>query len=137
MRIPEEAILSVRTCSLANHIPIVSYGLGSQLSLSLALYVEMYSFSRVTYSTLMFFFDSLKHNRSRWYDYLQSLPNDLVDLPLFWEREIEKKGANDAYDCAEALLWLAGTEAAKILDSKTECGSSILVGASPFAYQLS
>jgi len=37
-------------------------------------------------------------------------------------------GSSDAYDCAEALLWLTGTEAAKILDSKSENGYSILVG---------
>jgi len=48
VRIPKEAILSVRSCSLANHIPVVSYGIGAQLSLSLALYVEMYELFGIT-----------------------------------------------------------------------------------------
>jgi hypothetical protein len=48
-RIPKEAVLSIRTCSLAKYIPVVSYGIGAQLSLTLALYVEMYNLSAMKY----------------------------------------------------------------------------------------
>jgi len=42
VKIRKDAVLSVRTCSLAQYISFVPYGLGAQLSLSLALYAEMY-----------------------------------------------------------------------------------------------
>ena len=41
-RISKSSVLSARSCSLAGVIPHASYGLAAQLSLSLALYVEMY-----------------------------------------------------------------------------------------------
>lgn len=42
VKIPKTAVISVRSCSLAGVIPEAPYGLAAQLSLSLALYVEMY-----------------------------------------------------------------------------------------------
>jgi hypothetical protein len=42
VKIPKTAVISVRSCSLAGAIPEAPYGLPAQLSLSLALYVEMY-----------------------------------------------------------------------------------------------
>ena len=41
VKIPKEVVLSVRTCFLAEHITFIPYGVGAQLSLSLALYSEM------------------------------------------------------------------------------------------------
>jgi hypothetical protein len=41
VRIPKTSIISVRTCSLAGVVPFNPYGVGAQLSCSLALYVEM------------------------------------------------------------------------------------------------
>ncbi|KAF8911619.1 hypothetical protein CPB84DRAFT_1762387 [Gymnopilus junonius] len=66
VRIPKDAVLSVRSCSLSGYIPFSPYGLEAQLALSLALYAEI-----------------LRETQSRWFGYLQSLPAGLVDLPMF------------------------------------------------------
>jgi hypothetical protein len=39
--IPKSAVLSVRSCRLAKHIPFAPYGLEAQLALALALYGEL------------------------------------------------------------------------------------------------
>ncbi|CAA7260429.1 unnamed protein product [Cyclocybe aegerita] len=108
VKIPKDSVLSVRNCSLAGSIPFAPYGLDAQLSLALALFVEL-----------------LNGRQSRWYGYLQSLPNPLVDLPMFWDRRL---GTNDddCEDGSEALSWLSKTEVAKILDERTEHGSTKL-----------
>jgi hypothetical protein len=41
VRIAKDSVLSTRSCSLADYIPPVPYGLGAQIALSLALYGEM------------------------------------------------------------------------------------------------
>ncbi|KAF4621125.1 hypothetical protein D9613_000996 [Agrocybe pediades] len=93
VKIPKDAVLSTRTCSLAGIIPIIPFGLGAQLSLAVALHVEM-----------------LRGESSRWYGYIRSLPNKPADLPLFWAIN-----ACGSLDGLEALSWLRGTEADKIL----------------------
>jgi hypothetical protein len=39
--IPKTALLSVKSCSLSDHIPPEPYGQGANLALSLALYIEL------------------------------------------------------------------------------------------------
>lgn len=39
--IPKTAVLSVRSCSFADVIPIIPYGHGARLGLSLAVYGEL------------------------------------------------------------------------------------------------
>lgn len=57
---------------------------------------------------------SLKGAKSRWHGYLQSLPR-LVDVPLFWMLE---KDINE--DASNAVTWLRGTEAEKVLHMRGE-----------------
>jgi stringent starvation protein B len=40
VRIPKTAVLSVKSCSVSEHIPFEIHGLGAQLGLSFALYSE-------------------------------------------------------------------------------------------------
>ncbi|KIM35325.1 hypothetical protein M413DRAFT_79504 [Hebeloma cylindrosporum] len=102
VRIPKTSILSVRTCSLAGVVPFNPYGLGAQLSASLALL----------------------GNKSRWHGYIQSLPTTIVDLPIFWGLNME---GYDHDDGLEAICWLNGTEAGKILQQKNRNGNTTLV----------
>lgn len=55
---------------------------------------------------------------SRWYGYLQSLP-DLVDLPVFWD--------------SDALEWLKGTEAERLILGP---GGTPLIVSSPLSSNL-
>ncbi|KAF8624488.1 hypothetical protein AX17_007117 [Amanita inopinata Kibby_2008] len=105
VRIPSHAVLSTQNCTLSEYIPSSMYGLDAQLSLALALYIEI-----------------LKDKSSRWFGYLQSFDKNVVDIPLFWQCEIgvgePSKSRTD--DGLEALQWLRGTEAEKILRDPTE-----------------
>ncbi|KAG9225375.1 hypothetical protein PLEOSDRAFT_172149 [Pleurotus ostreatus PC15] len=88
--IPKRAVLSTKSCSFADTLPQdteYTHGLGAQLMLALALYNEQ-----------------LRGSNSRWYGYLQSLP-DFVDLPMLWQDGCE--------DAKEAAHWLVGTEVEK------------------------
>ncbi|PPQ67954.1 hypothetical protein CVT26_005834 [Gymnopilus dilepis] len=108
VRIPKAAVLSVRSCSLSNYIPFSPYGVGAQLTLSLALYVEI-----------------LRGTQSRWHGYIQSLPTGIVDLPMFWRldtTDISKDG-----DGREALAWLRGTEANKVINATSDDSLTTLV----------
>ncbi|KJA28742.1 hypothetical protein HYPSUDRAFT_128800 [Hypholoma sublateritium FD-334 SS-4] len=106
-RISKTSVLSVRSCSLAGVISNAPYGLAAQLSLSLALYVEMYS---------------------RWYGYLESFPVGIVDLPIFWSLPPEANTAVTATQNAlTGSICLTGTEAAKIRDKELETGGTALV----------
>lgn len=49
---------------------------------------------------------------SRWYGYLQSLPDTVVTLPVFWGLEFEEGTLEDGKN---ALKWLKGTEVEKLL----------------------
>jgi hypothetical protein len=49
-----------------------------------------------------------KGSGSRWYGYLCSLPEDCVQIATFW-------GVDGDRDGVEALNWLQGTEAWKLL----------------------
>ncbi|KAF8161422.1 hypothetical protein B0H34DRAFT_379734 [Crassisporium funariophilum] len=104
--IHKDSVLSVRSSALSGVIPTIHYGLGAQLTLSLALYGEI-----------------LKGRHSRWYGYLQSLPKQIVDLPAFWDHPYD---SNNIDDGMEAHLWLRGTEAGKIVQAVTDTGTSLI-----------
>jgi hypothetical protein len=53
----------------------------------------------------------LKGESSRWFGYLQSLPENIVDLPMFWS--LEDVGEQHLHDGSEGLAWLRGTEIEK------------------------
>ncbi|KAJ3827615.1 hypothetical protein F5880DRAFT_1474234 [Lentinula raphanica] len=95
VKIPPKAVLSVKSCSASRIIESRPYGLDAQLALSLALLVEIQ-----------------RGTSSPWYGYLQSFPDSMVDLPIFWDLEIEGRSLQDGL---EALGWLKGTEVQKLL----------------------
>lgn len=111
--IPKSAVLSARSCTLADHIPHAPYGHDATLTLALALYSEQ-----------------LLLYRSRWTGYLQSLPTEQNwhGIALFWGaatlrdplssqgttddgRRVESGGLDRDSDTVEARRWLRGTEA--------------------------
>lgn len=68
--------------------------------------------------------------RSKWYGYLRSLPTRF-DLPICWDVWVNGKAkqpshvlANDMQDMADALSWMRGTEAEKIL-RRNQCESNV------------
>ncbi|PCH39517.1 SET domain-containing protein [Wolfiporia cocos MD-104 SS10] len=87
--IPKSALLSVRSCSVSEHIPFVPYGHGAHLALSFALHAEL-----------------ARGEHSKWFGYLQSLPQRPVPIAIFW-------GIADALlageDAREARMWITGT----------------------------
>lgn len=112
--IPKSAVLSTRSCTLADHIPHAPYGHDATLTLALALYSEQ-----------------LLLYHSRWAGYLQSLPKEQNwhGIALFWGaaalrdplssrgttsndgRRVESGGLDRDSDAVEARQWLRGTEA--------------------------
>ncbi|KIP05485.1 hypothetical protein PHLGIDRAFT_119783 [Phlebiopsis gigantea 11061_1 CR5-6] len=95
--IPKTAVLSVRSCSFAEVIPVVPYGHGARLGLSLAVYGEL-----------------LLGERSRWFGYLQSLPRATVGIALLWgtgEAWADSiQGQEVTSDGRQAAVLAAGTE---------------------------
>lgn len=97
--IPKSAVLSTRSCTLADHIPHAPYGHDATLTLALALYSEQcvffekclivpyclsgvptpYNLSGLSCARLLLY-------RSRWAGYLQSLPKEQNwhGIALFW-----------------------------------------------------
>ncbi|KAF8870888.1 hypothetical protein BD779DRAFT_1578487 [Infundibulicybe gibba] len=69
VQIPKNAVLSARSCTLSHLLPATSYGHDAQLG-----------------------------SLSRWFGYLQSLPDEIVDIPLFWE----------APELRELSVWMTG-----------------------------
>ncbi|RXW22374.1 hypothetical protein EST38_g3487 [Candolleomyces aberdarensis] len=111
VKIPKSAVLSARSCSLSEFITPAFVGSEAQLVSSLALYSEL-----------------ILGPRSNWYGYLQSLP-EKIDLPLCWELWVSNPDSRpdldleDVGDMEDALQWLGGTEADKIL-TQNNCLSS-------------
>ncbi|KAI0671638.1 SET domain-containing protein [Trametes maxima] len=99
--IPKSAILSVRSCTLAEHIQPIPYGHGATLSLSFALYSEM-----------------LRGTQSDWYPYVQSLPSAPVPVAKIWG---SAAAFSDELDAKEAALWINGTEIQKELQDDDGC----------------
>ncbi|KAK7438183.1 hypothetical protein VKT23_018115 [Stygiomarasmius scandens] len=89
VKIPKSSVLSTKSTAVSHMMSASPYGLEAQLELAVALYLEL-----------------AKKESSRWYGYLQSLPNR-VDLPVFWD--VPSK--DDIYeDGGTAINWLEGTE---------------------------
>ncbi|TEB38118.1 SET domain-containing protein [Coprinellus micaceus] len=110
--IPKTSALSTRSCSLSQFITPALAGPEAQLALSTALYTEI-----------------LLDSSSKWYGYLLSFP-ETIDLPLCWKPCIEGIGrpsyvtSEELRDMEDALSWLKGTEAEKILRANTQSGLS-------------
>ncbi|KAG7448678.1 SET domain-containing protein [Guyanagaster necrorhizus] len=90
VHIPKDAVLSVKSSSVSSVVVASPVGHEAQLSLALALYVEL-----------------VKGESSRWHGYLQSLPTQIVDIPILWQTEDHSMDSTDRRD---ALRWLKGTE---------------------------
>lgn len=59
---------------------------------------------------------------SPWFPYLQSLPRDILGIPLFWTG-----GAGAHADSGGPTEWLNGTEAWKMLFESAENHASLFV----------
>ncbi|KAJ2918054.1 hypothetical protein MD484_g2352, partial [Candolleomyces efflorescens] len=114
VKIPKSAVLSARSCSLSEFITPAFVGYEAQLVLSLALYSEL-----------------LLGPKSKWHGYLQSLPEQ-IDLPLCWQLWVNNPDSRpnldpeDVGDMQDALKWLTGTAADKILTQSNCLGSEDL-----------
>ncbi|KAJ7028472.1 hypothetical protein C8F04DRAFT_1119455 [Mycena alexandri] len=107
VRIPRESVLSVKSSPISVLIPPRPYGRGAQLSLALALSVEL-----VIGAT------------SPWFPYLQSLPREIPGIPLFWGRGVENQQSFPQN--GDPLEWLNGTEAWKMLFDSVDSDSSLV-----------
>ncbi|KAL1727819.1 hypothetical protein EV714DRAFT_216539 [Schizophyllum commune] len=98
--IPRTSTLSLRNCTFRDHIASGAYEDWdyNHLKLAFALYSE-----------------TLLGRQSRWYGYLQALPEAGPDLPLFWQSETA--GYPDE-DGKSAFQWLQGTEAGRLRERK-------------------
>lgn len=117
----------------------IPYGLGAQLQLSFALYGERYEHCLASFLFSFFFpgvrvgdyahspytfvLGSLKGSASRWCGYLQSLPEELVDLPVFWTLA----EGNSLADRREGAKWLRGTEAERAIKRVSDGNGGVLV----------
>ena len=81
---------------------------------------------------IIWFRDSLKGNQSEWHGYLQSLPTEAVDIPLFWDQAANQ---NDSVDGLAALGWLRGTAVERILRAVQEDGSTLIVSCMYIAFR--
>lgn len=77
VKIPKEVILSTKTCGIANILDEANLEGGCPLALAVL-------------------YEIAQKEDSPWYGYLQALPDQGEDLPMFWEEE-EKE-------------WFRGTE---------------------------
>ncbi|KAK0439427.1 hypothetical protein EV421DRAFT_1821113 [Armillaria borealis] len=100
VQIPKDAVLSVKSSSVSSAVDASPVGHEAQLSLALALYIEL-----------------AKGASSRWHGYLQSLPTQIVDIPILWQTEDYYM---DPTDRKHALRWLRGTEAEKDLLARVD-----------------
>jgi hypothetical protein len=96
--IPKLAILALQTCTIAQHTEHLHFLHGPQahLGLALALHVEL-----------------LKNTKSRWWGYLQSLPEVPPTIPVFWGHEQEVYGDPSREveeDAAQASRWAGETQ---------------------------
>ncbi|TFK65610.1 SET domain-containing protein [Pluteus cervinus] len=106
VQIPRDSVLSAKSCSFSEFVTLIPHGIGAQFTLALALYGEI-----------------LRGRLSRWSAYIQSLPQDLVDLPIFWN--VETSDTN-GIDGAEGLRWLCGTEVERRVGRLSDSQGGIL-----------
>ncbi|KAJ7740230.1 hypothetical protein DFH07DRAFT_839274 [Mycena maculata] len=109
-RIPRESVLSVKSSPISELIPPHPYGRGAQLSLALALSVEL-----------------MRGAASPWFPYLKSLPREIPGIPLFWT-----SGAH----CGDPTEWLNGTEAWKMLFESEENHASLFSEIDEYFHQV-
>ncbi|KAJ7274064.1 hypothetical protein C8J57DRAFT_1178190 [Mycena rebaudengoi] len=107
VRIPRQSVLSVKSSPIGELIPLHLYGRGAQLSLALALSVEL-----------------SKNTSSSWYGYLQSLPVEIPGIPLYWTSGTES--TNSLPENSSPTEWLHGTEAEKSLLGSGESDHGLL-----------
>lgn len=79
----------------------------------------------------------LQGEDSHWFGYLQSLPQEPVDLALFWGADeitdmytVVTKVSHPAivrFDSQEAMTWITGTELEKEMRRSTETGQTLIV----------
>ncbi|KAK0454087.1 SET domain-containing protein [Desarmillaria tabescens] len=100
VHIPKDAILSVKSSSVSSAVVPSPVGHEAQLSLALALYIEL-----------------TKGASSRWHGYLQSLPTQIVDIPILWQTDDHFM---DSTDRKHVLKWLKGTEVEKDLLARVD-----------------
>ncbi|KAJ7696672.1 hypothetical protein B0H17DRAFT_389662 [Mycena rosella] len=112
VRIPRESVLSVKSSPISELIPPHPYGRGAQLSLALALSVEL-----------------LNGTASPWSAYLESLPRKIPGIPLFWT-----SGGRSQND--DLTRWLNGTEAGKMLFDARDNHSGLLSEISEYFHQV-
>ncbi|KAF9463590.1 hypothetical protein BDZ94DRAFT_1297791 [Collybia nuda] len=98
VHIPKSCVLSAKSCAVSSQ-SVFLYGHEAQYTLSLALYFEL-----------------LKGESSRWFGYLQSLPHNIVDLPIFWTHTTLAHSG----DGQEGTMWLRGTEVLRHLQRTPE-----------------
>ncbi|KAI0833381.1 SET domain-containing protein [Trametes gibbosa] len=99
--IPKSAILSVRSCALAQQIRWEPYGHSATLALAFALYSEI-----------------LSETKSRWFPYLKTLPATPVPIARLWG---DTTAFQDDLDSQEAQWWLHGTEVQRELQDDEGC----------------
>jgi len=109
-QIPKTALLSARTTSLPQLIPLKTTSTTSHTIFYLALVV----------------LHELRLGKdSPFWGYLQALPRETVRLPVMWE--VEELCGKDGKD---ARKWLSGTEAERDLIRKNSEGMSLVGDAS-------
>ncbi|KAI5834240.1 SET domain-containing protein [Schizophyllum commune Tattone D] len=106
--IPRTSALSLRNCTFRDHIARSAYEDWdyNHLKLAFALYSE-----------------SLLGRQSRWFGYIQALPEAAPDLPLFWQQETTESPDEDG---ESASRWLQGTEADRLRQRKKAGALSIV-----------
>ncbi|KAI5900760.1 SET domain-containing protein [Schizophyllum commune H4-8] len=107
--VPRTSALSLRNCTFRDHVPDGAYEDWdyNHLKLAFALYSEI-----------------LLDRQSRWYGYLQALPESAPDLPLFWNLGTTEYLEEDG---KSASRWLQGTEADRLRGRKETEASPIEV----------
>ncbi|KAL1678818.1 hypothetical protein EV122DRAFT_211244 [Schizophyllum commune] len=98
--IPRTSVLSLRNCTFRDHTAQSAYEDWdyNHLKLAFALYSE-----------------SLLGRQSRWFGYIQALPEAAPDLPLFWRQETAESFDEDG---ESASRWLQGTEVDRLRERK-------------------
>jgi hypothetical protein len=86
-------------------------------------------FSRSVNGSVAEILSSLRGKTSRWFGYLQSLHHNVGDIPVFWHLGLEtgESGHRRLADGNEALGWLRGTEAERILKKRSENNRDLIV----------
>ena len=104
--IPKHAILTPRTAAFSQIIPFKA---------------DLDEAGVLLYLTACVLYELCLGQQSKWFDYLQILPRDVIQIPSLWE--YEPVGGRDG---REALRLLKGTEAQRELTRKSQEGLSLV-----------